>query len=188
MAIKISGTEVIDNSRSIVNARDGIFSGFVSASSFGGSGIVPEGLIAMWYGSIANIPTGWLLCDGTKGTPDLRNRFIVGAHSGAGVGFTPTSGPGFDGTTGALNANYTPGNRGGRTAHKLTVAEMPAHDHLDNTAVPSRSTSGGGARDGADGRTTRTGSTGGDKYHENRPPYYALAFIMRATGGIFIPT
>ena len=43
--------------------------------------IIPTGVIVMWSGSIASIPTGWLICDGTNGTPDLRNRFIVGAGS-----------------------------------------------------------------------------------------------------------
>jgi len=43
--------------------------------------IIPTGMITMWYGSIASIPSGWYLCDGTNSTPDLRNRFIVGAGS-----------------------------------------------------------------------------------------------------------
>ena len=43
------------------------------------SNILPKGLISMWYGSIASIPSGWALCDGTNSTPDLRDRFIVGA-------------------------------------------------------------------------------------------------------------
>jgi hypothetical protein len=41
---------------------------------------VPKGVIVMWSGAIANIPSGWVLCDGTNGTPDLRDRFIVGAR------------------------------------------------------------------------------------------------------------
>ena len=40
-----------------------------------------RGLIVMWSGAIAEIPPGWALCDGTQGTPDLRDRFIVGARS-----------------------------------------------------------------------------------------------------------
>jgi len=44
-----------------------------------GGGFVPIGGIIMWSGS--SIPTGWGLCDGTQGTPDLRNRFIVGSGS-----------------------------------------------------------------------------------------------------------
>ncbi len=39
----------------------------------------PKGVILLWSGSIATIPAGWLLCDGSNGTPDLRNNFVVGA-------------------------------------------------------------------------------------------------------------
>ncbi|MGJ0848633.1 hypothetical protein ACR77J_18340, partial [Tissierella praeacuta] len=52
-----------------------------------GSG-VPKGAILMWSGSIANIPEGWALCDGNNGTPDLRDRFIVGAGRAYSIGAT----------------------------------------------------------------------------------------------------
>ena len=42
---------------------------------------VPEGVIAMWSGNIEKIPSGWSLCDGSKGTPDLSDRFIMGTVS-----------------------------------------------------------------------------------------------------------
>lgn len=72
--------------------------------------IVPIGIIVMWNGSTTNIPVGWILCDGTNGTPDLRDRFIVGAGStyitgGAGTG------------------------RGGSNTAVLTVANLPSHTH-----------------------------------------------------------
>ncbi len=47
---------------------------------------VPKGVIVMWSGRIADIPPGWALCDGTNGTPDLRDRFIVGARQDDGGG------------------------------------------------------------------------------------------------------
>ena len=46
------------------------------------------GMIILWSGSSATIPTGWLLCDGSSSTPDLRNRFVVGATSTYAVGAT----------------------------------------------------------------------------------------------------
>lgn len=46
--------------------------------------VIPSGLISLWKGTIASIPSGWLLCDGTNGTPDLRNRFVVGANADSG--------------------------------------------------------------------------------------------------------
>lgn len=46
----------------------------------------PSGVIVAWYGVIADIPTGWLLCDGTYGTPDLKEKFIRGANVDGDVG------------------------------------------------------------------------------------------------------
>lgn len=53
---------------------------------------IPSGVIVMWSGSIAAIPEGWTLCDGTAGTPDLRNRFVFGAGGKAGPGNLGPSG------------------------------------------------------------------------------------------------
>ena len=139
----------------------------------------------MWSGTIADIPTGWALCDGiTPNTPDLRNRFIVGAHSGGGTGITSTAGPGFNADPnggGTLSNDYTPGNTGGETSHKLTIAELAEHNH----ALTSIIGDGGGINVGSSGHNMNstpgktTEPTGSNNYHENRPPYYALAFIMR---------
>ncbi len=49
---------------------------------------IKSGMIVMWSGTIASIPAGWTLCNGSNGTPDLRDRFIVGAGSGYAVGAT----------------------------------------------------------------------------------------------------
>jgi hypothetical protein len=45
---------------------------------------LPKGIIALWSGTIATIPAGWALCNGLNGTPDLRNRFVVGANADSG--------------------------------------------------------------------------------------------------------
>lgn len=71
---------------------------------------IPSGVICMWSGSIATIPTGWVLCNGSNGTPDLRNRFIVGAGS-----------------------TYTQGNTGGSATQTLAVDNLPAHTHTGTT-------------------------------------------------------
>jgi microcystin-dependent protein len=154
----------------------------VTASTFVGNGTIPVGGIIMWSGTIANIPTpGWALCDGSNSTPDLRNRFIVGAHSGTGTGIGTTTGPEFSTTTGALSANYTPGSIGGETAHQLTIAELASHNHKITLPLGSKWDLQGNDLDVPNFTNTEytSDSTGGDKYHENRPPYYALAFIMR---------
>lgn len=146
--------------------------------------LVPVGGIIMWSGSTA--PTGWALCDGQNGTPDLRDRFIVGAGSG-----------------------YIPGDTGGANTVTLTVGQMPSHKHgITLNHGTSRSYDGGGGDDDPIGWPTVLGtnrivyhgpdqtdgsssemdgsgnplySTGGGEAHENRPPYYALAFIMRVS-------
>lgn len=118
---------------------------------------VPPGTVCMWSGSIASIPAGWALCNGSNGTPDLRDRFIVGAGAGYAVGAT-----------------------GGEATHTLTVDEMPRHNHTISSL-------GGGGTGGGAGlncveNPTYFGNTcpaGGGQPHENRPPYYALAYIMR---------
>ena len=96
--------------------------------------LVPPGAIIMWSGSINDIPVGWALCDGSNGTPDLRDRFIVGA-GGA----------------------YNPGNTGGAKSVTLTVAQMPQHNHSASSSsagshTHSISTSSAGSH-------THTGTT-----------------------------
>jgi len=152
----------------------------ITAQSFIGdgsslTGIFPTGGIVMWSGSIATIPSGWALCNGSNGTPDLRDRFIVGAHSDGASGVT------FAGSGGAVSGNYAPGNTGGEVAHQLTVNELPDHTHTYSRANIYQQGSGPNAQtDMANsGGTPATGGTGEDYYHENRPPYYALAFIMK---------
>lgn len=136
----------------------------------------PTGGIVMWSGSVATIPSGWFLCDGTNGTPDLRNRFVVGAGGAYGVGDT-----------------------GGVAEVTLTEAQMPAHSHTGSTnsagnhthSVARGAPGGEGAANGTTGSSFDTGvggahshsltinNTGGGQAHENRPPYYALCFIMK---------
>jgi microcystin-dependent protein len=152
--------------------------------------LVPVGGIIMWSGT--TVPTGWSLCNGSNGTPDLRNRFIVGANSTSKTGTTSQTGPGFNASNGALSANYTPGDIGGSTAHRLTTAQMPSHGHNYKDGYWSgQGLFGDGPAAGTNSSTDydnyivnrflTTDPSGGGNYHENRPPYYALAFIMRVS-------
>lgn len=177
---------------------------------------IPRGAIIMWSGGIDDIPTGWALCDGTNGTPDLRDRFIVGA-----------------------GGEYAVGDTGGAKEVSLTTAQLPSHSHgsgtlstssagshshgsgtlttnttgehrHDNYAKivhivegglptsvfgPTRSSALATASAGSHSHTISgstasagshshsisgsTSSVGSGQAHENRPPYFALAYIMK---------
>lgn len=94
---------------------------------------IPKGVITAWYGVISNIPAGWTLCDGTKETPDLRGKFILGAgQSGATPAFPQPGGVG---------GTATHGHSASISATALTIAQMPAHAHGVND--PSHGHSGG---------------------------------------------
>jgi hypothetical protein len=63
--------------------------GFANFMAGGGAAIdIPSGAVVMWHGLLVNIPAGYLLCDGTSGTPDLRDKFLKGAPSGDNPGVT----------------------------------------------------------------------------------------------------
>ena len=146
---------------------------------------VPSGAIMMWSGDIEEIPEGWSLCNGENETPDLTDRFIVGAGN-----------------------NYSVGNIGGAEEVTLTESELPSHNHSmqttgsHNHTYELRSTTTHELNDDPDIESTSYPivnyevieeydtslagshshsiySSGGDSSHENRPPYYALAFIMK---------
>jgi hypothetical protein len=93
---------------------------------------VPEGAIIMWSGTVATIPASWALCDGANGTPDLRNRFILGAGTGVGI-----AAPGSSGGSSTVTLAGTLAAGGDHThplaidGHALTVAEIPPHNHGD---------------------------------------------------------
>ena len=184
---------------------------------------VPSGIIAVWSGAEGAIPSGWYLCNGSNGTPDLRNRFIVGAGSGS---------------------SYSVGDTGGSNTVTLSTSQIPAHSHTTNNHSHNASVSDpghghsmsisdpghyhntsvtgaklfpgyGGAHvpyGGAGGypgthfnmsnantgisanasnantsisvstgnANPSTNNTGGGGSHENRPPYYALCYIMKS--------
>ena len=164
----------------------------------------PIGAIQLWSGSIPNIPNGWVLCNGSNGTPDLRNRFVVGAGD-----------------------QYSVNNTGGLKEVVLTEQQMPKHKHDASTnrtgshthsgstnssgnhrhnydkGVPSRGYATKrddnphgkyeNAYTGYSGNHTHSlrvnnagehsheitmNDAGSNEAHENRPPYYALCYIM----------
>lgn len=161
-------------------------SGAITASGgFTGGGIIPSGGIIMWSGSIASIPAGWYLCDGNNSTPDLRDRFVVGAGSTYAVAATGGSNDAIvvshthtatvtdPGHTHSLDLNYTNVGAGGGTRSYWTRTSA---DPTFTTTVSSPQ----GNASSTTGITVVNSTQGSSGTNANLPPYYALAYIMKA--------
>ena len=164
-------TYTIGSSAQSIAALDS--SGNLSQLSF------PTGMIMIWYPPdtsltslnlltiASSVPSGWAICDGSKGTPDLRGRFVLMAHD--------TS----NGTYGS--ATHPIGQTGGEEKHVLTISEMPTHSHAGVMKWP-----GGGPGVQQDGnenaRAEASGLTepkGDNMPHKNMTPYYTLVYVMK---------
>jgi len=143
---------------------------------------IPVGFVGTYCSAVA--PNGWLLCDGQAinpntypalcalvgpNVPDLRSRFLVGAGQGAGL------------------SNYPLKSSGGAENVTLSVNQIPSHQHFgfgeayDNWPLGLQGKNQMGSKGGADNDNYYYGttSTGGGQAHENRPPYYALTYIIK---------
>lgn len=155
-------------------------------------GAALSGVIVMWSGTIATIPSGWVLCNGSNSTPDLRNRFIIGAHSdSAGVAYTTITG----------SNTQTGGSKDAITvSHSHTATSTvtdPGHNHpplspattfWGNNATATSGSPGGGSEAASLTTGNRTtgitvatsiSTEGSSGTNANLPTYYALAFIMK---------
>ena len=146
-----------------------------------GLSLIPPGTIVMWSGSLSEIPDGWALCDGTNGTPDLTDRFIL-----------------------SVSASEDPGETGGSHTKTLSVSNLPSHTHSFTTdsagahshslyisgMAPEHPTGAKmeangddyGGHIGSAGAHTHSGTTdatGSGSSFDIRPKYYKLAFIMK---------
>ena len=134
----------------------------------------PAGVIVLWSGSIGSIPVGWALCNGSNGTPDLRDRFVVGAGSTYAVDAT-------GGSADAIVVSHT---------HTATVTD-PGHIHAvtffnlngssGNNPYGSQSPSSFSynTESAVTGISVTNSSTGTSGTNANLPPYYALCYIMK---------
>lgn len=147
VAVPTDGTRATASGDRILTEADNLFESNL---------VFPAGMIMLWYGLLANIPTGWHVCDGTGGTPDMRGRVplgVSGSHA-------------FDSTGGSETATGNTGAAGGHTptgtaaSHVLTADEIPAHQHyiaantvntssndLDNAHAVDRANSLGGSNE-----------------------------------------
>jgi hypothetical protein len=185
-------TESQCNSKYFTSANDGTGSGLICATLDGYTAQqimdagTPAGVIAIWSGTEASIPSGWHLCDGSSGTPNLRDKFIVGAGS-----------------------NYVKGETGGANTcttsatitvagHALTAAETALHSHggfTDNYPTTSYNSSATGSATtiansapnvgrytgyaGSGSSHDHTASFTGTSNQDKRPPFMARCYIMR---------
>jgi hypothetical protein len=97
-----------------------------------GTNLVPQGFIGMWSGTVAAIPTGWHLCDGTSGTPDLRDRFVVGA---GGTYAVAAKGGSADATLPSHTHTATTGNASAKHTHGFSGTTDAVADHFHYTMV-----------------------------------------------------
>lgn len=107
------------------------------------------GMIQLWSGSVASIPPGWVLCNGSNDTPDLRNRFLCGAGD-----------------------SYSPDDTGGAANHNHTSDTTHTHQLAGGAGIDK-----GGTEYLAETQAPEKGGTTGNA--DNAPLFYALAFIMK---------
>mgnify|MGYP001562941878 CR=1 FL=1 len=136
--------------------------------------VVPSGLIAMWHGLIANIPSGWVICDGNNGTPNLLAKFVEGVATAA-------TNPG---TTGGATSKTTAGHVHTSAAHTHEGFQngVVAGSLETDTDVTVRWDGASAVSAGADATASATpGNTGSqtDSISDIRPLFYDIAFIMK---------
>jgi len=138
----------------------------------------PSGGIILWSGSVATIPSGWVLCNGSNSTPDLRDRFVVGAGSTYAVAAT-------GGSANAIVVSHT------HTATSTVTDPGHLHTYRENTS-PEYVGTGVFRTDVWNDSTTNTSTAstgitvsttnsteGSSGTGANLPPYYALCYIMK---------
>jgi hypothetical protein len=172
----LTGTPLAPTANAGTNTTQIATTAFVLANG------IPSGAIVMWSGSIASIPSGWYLCDGSNSTPDLRNRFIVGAGSTYAVAAT-------GGSANAIVVSHT------HTASSSSSVSDPGHTHnlkmggggpgdgpgeFPNSAQSNYSNIQSNTTGISVATSTTVNSTGSSGTNANLPPYYALAYIMKA--------
>ena len=147
--------------------------------SSGNASAFVTGMIILWYGDTSNIPGGFVLCDGQNSTPDLRDRFIIGAGD-----------------------NFNAGNTGGNNSITLSTSNLPSHRHFvvsnsfggqnrtnSNVSANNQVAKGTGAGNlyesynlastGSNASAGRSSSVGSGTAIDNKPLYHALCYIMK---------
>jgi len=177
-----------DSTNAVIQTYDNLY-GIIGVQATSGA-TIPAGLISMWSGSIGSIPSGWYLCDGSNGTPNLTDRFIIGAGSTYAV----------NGAGGAASVTLVTGNMPAHTHTATSVVTDPTHRHKVGSN-DSTANDGGDAGNQEFVRNTGVGngpatytnytttgitvattnaSVGSGTSFSILNPYYALAFIQKS--------
>jgi len=164
--------------------------GVCTAAKFDGNGVIPIGGIIMWSGTDGNVPSNWQLCDGSNGTPNLIDKFIVGRGSAYAADST-------GGSADAIVPTHTHTATGGNHGHPVrystqssgaVTADGSGGFVLDNTGTqdfPANNSNPGSTAGDQIGQSgslamTATAPAGSESVTgKNLPPYYAIAYIMR---------
>jgi hypothetical protein len=172
-----------DSANVVIATYDNLY-GIPTANAVASPTVIPTGLISLWSGSIGSIPSGWVLCDGNNSTPNLTDRFIVGAGNNYAVA-------GQGGSADSIVVSHT------HTATSTTTATDSGHTHTIGYTGNLGYSGGGGNANTFWGTgtnqatnsgtanitattTTTNASTGVSGTNANLPPYYALAYIMKS--------
>jgi len=168
-AAVFSSTVALGASATATTQSAGDNSTKVATTAYVATAGIPSGCIVIWSGSSASIPSGWYLCNGSNGTPDLRNRFVVGATSTYAVGAT-------GGSADAIVVSHT---------HSVSD---PGHNHTVGIQTKTLDQNAGSASLAGAGTTATStaytgisiSSTGSSGTNANLPPYYALCYIQKS--------
>ena len=153
------------------------------------AGAVPSGVIVLWSGAANAIPTGWVLCNGSNSTPDLRDRFVIGAGNSYNVNDTGGESTKLLGTANLPSHTHTSGSlsaTGGNHVHQyidqyvvINNGYRPWPASNNDCAQRNIDTSGSGSHSHTvSGNTGDQGGTMGQSF-SILPPYYALCYIMK---------
>jgi hypothetical protein len=190
-AAVFSSTVALGASATATTQSAGDNSTKLATTAYVATNAIPSGGIIIWSGASNAIPTGWYLCNGSNGTPDLRNRFVVGAGSTYAVGNTGGSADAsvvshtHTGTTGGagahrhgLNANVggSLAVLGAATARIAGISNTPTGQSF----VTSYSGTDIMEEVANHDHSFTTGSSGSSGTNANLPPYYALCYIQKS--------